>query len=180
MAEKYRDHARILGIDPSTTGFGFAVLEGNNRLVDWGLATLYSKDDEELLVRIDTLVRQYTPTAIALEDVTGRKKGVRNIRRLAQVRAYMEQRGIRCVLVSRADIRFALGLAEFATKHAVAERLATAFEELACLLPPPRRPWQSEDRRMNVFDALGVVYGCQGIRRFAKMNRPGIVGGSQS
>ena len=30
-------HFRILAIAPSTRGFGFAVLEGQDTLVDWGV-----------------------------------------------------------------------------------------------------------------------------------------------
>ena len=33
-------HYRILSIAPSTRGFGYAVLEGKDTLVDWGVKTV--------------------------------------------------------------------------------------------------------------------------------------------
>jgi hypothetical protein len=44
------------------------------------------------------------------------------------------------------------------TKHALAETLAQRFpEELGFRLPPKRRPWMSEDSRMNIFAAVGLA-----------------------
>ena len=44
------------------------------------------------------------------------------------------------------------------TKHALAEILAKRFpEELATRLPPKRRPWTSEDYRMDILDAVALV-----------------------
>jgi hypothetical protein len=44
------------------------------------------------------------------------------------------------------------------TKHALAEMLAGRFpEELASRLPPKRRPWMSEDYRMDIFDAVALA-----------------------
>ena len=37
MSRAYTKDIRVLAIDPSTRGFGFAVLEGPNRLIDWGV-----------------------------------------------------------------------------------------------------------------------------------------------
>ena len=33
-------HFRILAIAPSSRGFGFAVLEGQEKLVDWGVKSI--------------------------------------------------------------------------------------------------------------------------------------------
>ena len=44
------------------------------------------------------------------------------------------------------------------TKHVLAEIIAKRFpEELGSRLPPKRRPWMSEDYRMNIFDAVALV-----------------------
>ena len=44
------------------------------------------------------------------------------------------------------------------TKQASAEALAAKFPvELASRLPPKRRPWMSEDPRMDIFDAVGLA-----------------------
>jgi hypothetical protein len=44
------------------------------------------------------------------------------------------------------------------TKFAVAQALAGKFPaELGKRLPPKRRPWMSEDPRMDIFDAVGLA-----------------------
>ncbi len=44
------------------------------------------------------------------------------------------------------------------TKHEMAEMLARNFPaELINKLPPKRRPWENEDGRMDIFDAVGLT-----------------------
>ncbi|MCX6925726.1 MAG: hypothetical protein NT154_21315, partial [Verrucomicrobia bacterium] len=44
------------------------------------------------------------------------------------------------------------------TKHALAEIIAQRFpEELGFRVPPKRRPWMSEDFRMDIFDAVALA-----------------------
>jgi len=44
MSIKNEKVIRVLAIDPSTRGFGFAVLEGPSRLIDWGVKETRSKN----------------------------------------------------------------------------------------------------------------------------------------
>ncbi|HUZ92890.1 MAG TPA: hypothetical protein VNG29_02730 [Candidatus Paceibacterota bacterium] len=45
-------------------------------------------------------------------------------------------------------------------KDRIASAVAEQFPELLLILPPKRRPWQSEDYRMTIFDAaaVGIAY----------------------
>ena len=45
-------------------------------------------------------------------------------------------------------------------KDQIASAVAEQFPELLSILPPKRRPWQSEDYRMTIFDAaaVGIAY----------------------
>jgi hypothetical protein len=61
-------------------------------------------------------------------------------------------------LFSGKQLRIALLDDVKGTKHEMAEMLAKEFPvELANKLPPKRRPWQSEDGRTDIFDAVGLV-----------------------
>lgn len=155
-------HARAIGIAPSSNGFGFAVLEGGVRLLDWGWARLHSNQDEELLVRVQALVQRYGPTSIALEDVSGTRKGARAARRIDAITRVAKQRHIECDLVPRIQIRHATGLSDKVSKYEVAQAIMTTFQELETLLPPPKEAWQSEDKRMSVFDAIALLVGATG------------------
>ena len=162
MKADHRPHIRVISIYPCHRGFGFAVLEGV-RLVDWGIAKLYSKKDEEFLARVERMIDRYHPSHLALEDHTNsrRREGVQ--KRVNTALGYGKLRGIRTVLVARAEARSAVGLSDRTTNHELALRIAELFPELATNLPRKRRPWESEAERMNVFQAVGLaVVRCSG------------------
>src|SRR5712672_348599 len=61
---------RILGIAPSTRGFGFAVLEPQNTLVDWGVKTVKGEKNSATIARIEDLILQYQPDVITVPTVS--------------------------------------------------------------------------------------------------------------
>ena len=63
---------RILAVDPSTRGFGFAVLEGPERLVDWGVKEARDNKHVKCLGQIEKLIKQYEPDAIVVEDAAAK------------------------------------------------------------------------------------------------------------
>src|SRR6266571_905900 len=71
---------RVLAVDPSTRGFGFAVLEGPNRLIDWGVKETKTNKNARTLKLIDDLMDRYQPSVIVVEDYAG--KGSRRCRRI--------------------------------------------------------------------------------------------------
>jgi Holliday junction resolvasome RuvABC endonuclease subunit len=150
-------YSRILAIDPSTKGFGFALIEGKGRLIDWGVARLYSSSGEEFLARVETMIDRYRPSGIVVEDLSSTRRGERAKRRIETAIGYARLREVHPSLASRGEVRACLGLGTHATKHETATRITEVFPELEMLLPPKRKPWMSEDERMNVFDAVGLA-----------------------
>jgi hypothetical protein len=79
--------------------------------------------------------------------------------------------------------RMFLGQVE-CTKHAIAQILAKRFpEELGFLLPPKRRPWMSEDYRMDIFEAISLALAAYGKRTAVEKsenqpNRPAMTNAS--
>lgn len=152
--------ARVLAVDPSTRGFGFAVLEANGRLIEWGAAVLRTKNDSEFLVRVDEFIRRYEPACIAVED--NPKRGERALRRIERLVGYAHLKEIDRCLITRGDVERRLGTAPN-SKYGIALELCRRYPELTRLLPPKRRPWMSEDERMNVFDAVGLGITALGL-----------------
>jgi len=156
-------HSRILAISPSTRGFGYAVLETADTLVDWGVKSVKGDKNAQCLAKVEELIAHYSPGVLVLPDVT-----VINTRRASRIRLLGDQI---IALASMYNLRVPVFSAEqvkktfFAdcegTKYGIAEILAKRFpEELGFRLPPKRRPWMSEDYRMDIFDAvaLALVY----------------------
>ena len=149
-------YVRVLAIDPSTKGFGFAVLEGGKRLVDWGVARVWAQSDNEFLARVEFLLVRYKPAVVVLEDVKGGRRSARTIRRIDLVTQHANRSGWRLVQVPQSALRARLRGAG-STKHEIATAIAGLFPELEPHVPRPRKPWMSEDERMNVFDAVALA-----------------------
>lgn len=148
----------VLGIAPSTRGFGFAVLEGPDMLVDWGVTTLTGDKNARALRRIDKLVRLYTPDVIVLHDISVCRR-VARIRELhQQIVALASENRIQVALLSPEAIRGVFFKDGKGTKQEIAEILAKRLPyELASRLPPKRKPWMTEDHRMDLFSAVTLV-----------------------
>jgi hypothetical protein len=53
-------HPRILAVAPSTRGFGFAVLEGQGTLVDWGVKLVTGDKNDGAIRKVKEMI---TPSA---------------------------------------------------------------------------------------------------------------------
>lgn len=161
-------HDCALAITPSSRGFGFAVLGGGNTLVDWGVKAIKGDKNSQSLEKVGQLLQHYRPTVLVLHDYS-----TKNSRRSSRVQSLgrdlvtmAKGSGLRLRILSRAQVSRAFCGHEAATKREVAELIANRFpEELGSRLPPKRRPWMSEDSRMDIFDAVALVIGMQKKRR---------------
>src|SRR6266540_1403091 len=80
MSGRAKSETRVLAIDPSTRGFGFAVLERPDRLIDWGVKETRADKNQRSLKLIAELIDQYEPQVVVLEDYAG--KGSRRCGRI--------------------------------------------------------------------------------------------------
>ena len=160
MIKIYPKFFRIVAIAPSTLGFGFAGLEGEETLVDWGVKSVEGDKNARCLAKVDEMIAHYQPDAIVLQDHS-RKNSRRSarIRTLGrQIVALAKHRKVRVKLFSNEQVRRLFFADGKGTKHALAEILAKRFPaELGFRLPPKRRPWMSEDSRMDIFDAVALA-----------------------
>jgi len=149
----------VLAIDPSSQGFGFAALEGSSALIDWGAKSARTDKNPKGLLKVKDLIALYHPQVIVLENPTS--KGSRRCRRiqhfLKSIRIIARAKRIKARAFSPSDMRRAFSLPASSTKHEIATIIARIFPELAPRLPPVRRPWMSQDYRMQIFDAVALA-----------------------
>jgi hypothetical protein len=156
MSERFR----ILAVSLSSRGFGYAVMEGNDRLIYFGKKIFTGEKNAKSLTQIDKLIIRSQPNVLALHDVkaegTRRDPRIKALHR--RVVALGKKHKIKVVKISGIELRTALLGNPKGTKHEMAELLAKQFpDELASRLPPKRRFYDSEDARMDIFDAGGLV-----------------------
>jgi len=151
---------RILAIAPLSRGLGYAVMEGPNKLVACGNKAVLRNKNAGALAWVNKFIKFYQPSILVLPDVQAK-----DTRRAARIKtlhlnivALAQKQQLKVRLVSVTQVRERLLGNPKGTKQAVAEALAKTFPvELASRLPPKRRPWMSEDPRMDIFDAVGLA-----------------------
>jgi Holliday junction resolvasome RuvABC endonuclease subunit len=150
---------RVLAIDPSTSGFSFAVMEGPEELIDWGIKAVKGDKNRESLKRVIQLIERYHPDVIVVEDYqhksSRRSRRVRHL--LKAIVAFASRKNLRVRRVSRSAVKKALPQDGSPTKHQIASELAHRFPELVPRLPRVRKPWMSEDPRMSIFDSVALA-----------------------
>ena len=151
---------RILAIAPLSRGLGYAVMEGPDKLLAAGNKVILRDKNAGALAWVEKFIRFYQPGVLVLPDVnaadTHRAQRIKTLHR--QLLGWAKKRQIKMKLISVTQQREQLLGNPKGTKHAMAKRLAEKFPvELEKRLPPKRRPWMSEDPRMDIFDAVGLA-----------------------
>lgn len=150
---------RVLAIDPISRGFGFAVLEGPDRLIDWGVVHVVADKHRGCLRIIGQLIDQYSPDFVAAENVTtpGSRRGVRVRKLVAALQTLAQDDRVTFRRISRRQIRRAFSTSGAGTKHQIATIIADLFPELRSRLPRPRKCYESADDRMAIFGAVALA-----------------------
>ncbi len=168
MKKPLPKYPRILAIAPSSRGFGYALVEGLNTLVDWEVKSVSGNKNAGTVAKVGELIAHYQPDVMVLEDTL-----VKPFRRAPRIRMLTKQlirlgncHKVKVALFSREKVRKAFFDDSKGTKHALAGILANKFpDELSFRLPPKRRPWMSEDYRMAIFDAVALALALRGSHR---------------
>ena len=150
---------RILAIALTARGFGYCVME-NQVILESGNKGVEGNKNSQSVYKIDKLFKQFLPSVLVLQDVNAagcrRAPRIKTLHR--QVVELAASRKIKVSLISGKMLRIALVGDAKGTKHEMAEFLAQKYPaELAAKLPPKRRPWENEDGRMDIFDAVGLA-----------------------
>lgn len=149
-----------MAVAPSTRGFGFAICDTPESFVDWGVKAVKGEKNSASLANVLKLIVQYQPDVLALTD-----HSLSDSRRSPRIKALSQEliglaasRNIKLALISNEKLRRFFFGDKKGTKDALAEILAQRFpKELGFRLPPKRRPWMSEDYRMDIFDAMALI-----------------------
>lgn len=158
-------HDLVLAVYPFSRGFAFAFLEGPESPFEWGVKEIRGRDkNARTVTEIKKLIDRYHPEVLVMEDAAhkGSRRTVR-IRRLYRSLAHLAATEyIDVYRYKTSDIQDYFAAAGARTKFEIAQAIALQIPAFAHRLPPPRKPWMSEDPRQSLFDALAlalVFYG---------------------
>jgi len=160
MNNNKQKYPRILAIAPSTRGFGFAVFEEQDTLVDWGVKRMTGDKNTRSVAKVKEMIIHYQPGMIVMEDTSSKtSRRVVRIRKLSQTLiALAASQKISVKLFAREIIQKVICPNSKGTRCEVANAITERFpEELGFLLPPKRSTCQSNDYRMDIFEAVALV-----------------------
>ena len=159
MNQSISKQVRILAIAPTARGFGYCVME-DGAILECGYKGAKKNKNAKSVSKIEKLMNQFLPSGLVLQDLDA--AGCRRAPRIKmlhrQVVGLAKQHKCKVTLISGKKLRRSLLDDEKGTKHEMAELLAQKYPvELTGKLPPKRRPWENEDGRMDMFDAVGLT-----------------------
>lgn len=147
---------RILSFDLRSRWLAYVVFEWPDRLLDCGMRKFIG---DHHVKPIADLLGTFRPSVAVLRTVArGDRRNVPGVRRAINlVRMEARRRSIPVETMSARLSRSYFRRYGRQTKYQIASFLAAHFPPLANRLPPPRKKWKPEDRRMSIFDAAEIA-----------------------
>lgn len=154
------DRALVLGLHPTSRGFGWAALDGPFSAFDHGLFTTKGREkNQRCLAQVEHLIEQFAPECLVLESFDA-KSSVRSkrIRELClAIVSRAAERGLTLAVYPRADVQDAFAALGARTRDEIAQVVARHLPMLAVRLPKKRGAGDSEDKRLAIFNAAALA-----------------------
>ena len=152
-------HDQVLAIHPTTTGFGWALFEGPLAPVDWGVVTAPRDRNTRCLARIQALLHRLRPAEIILEQFEGsparRSNRIRHLYR--SIVQLAQSVGIEPRIFAREVIAQVFASVGAKTRYEIAIAIAARIDAFSHKLPPKRKIWLPDDKRMGLFNAAALA-----------------------
>ena len=153
-------HLITLAIYFSTRGSSFVLFEGTLSPYDWGIFEVRGPRRQAKCERkVMQLLDRFEVDVVVLQNIgsDGTRRVFRVMTLNAAVEAAARRHGVPVFKYSRADVYATFASAGFSNKQTLAEVIAKHVPAFERHVPPPRKPWKSEDARMALFDAAALA-----------------------
>jgi len=158
-------HNRVFALDLHPLSFGYALFEGPDDLIDWGIKNFrhgVNAVKVPLDVKLGLLLDQYTPEVVVIRE----PKTVALKNMAETITALAKHRGIPMRIISRSSAQAAFPDVG-RNKYQIASVIAGRYPELSPRLGPRRKVWQAERYSMSIFVAAAI-----GLATFAGSAAP--------
>ena len=162
MGEKSIRGIIVLAVFPSRNGFGFAIFRGPWTVLGYGTRGFKAGKNKNThsLEKVAELIEIYRPDVVVLEDYRG--EGSRRYERtehlIRDIGGLARRKRISTSSYSRSMIRQCFSEFGAWTKQEIAEAIGDALPEFKLLVPRPLKIWEKEHARMQVFDAISLIF----------------------
>ncbi|HYD25210.1 MAG TPA: hypothetical protein VEB68_10460 [Croceibacterium sp.] len=147
---------RLFALHCSAKGFGFIVFEGE-AAYDWGTVTARGDKNAITLRKLVRLLDRFSPEALVLEEPSGVGRADRIVELHAAIETLCRSRNIGVYQYALSEIQRRFSRVGARTRQEIAEAVVRELDVLSPRLPNPRKPWQSEPRRLAIFSAAAIA-----------------------
>jgi len=153
------ENNNVLGVHPSSRGFGWALFESAVSPFDWGTVEVRNRKEGAIMARFKHLLKRHKPAVLALEQFEGEpaRRSPRIAKLAMRMAATARKRNIAVAILTRADIDLAFGGTGAKTRDEIAAFVARNVNALRDRLPKPRKVWDSEHPSRALFDAAACA-----------------------
>lgn len=155
-----RRYDLVLSIYITADGFAFVLFEGAALPLDWGATRQkpLGKNARSFEKLVD-LIERFRPDVIVLEKIVAAAThhSPRQVKLAIMLETYLEGLGIPFFRYSRDDIKRAFAHLPSTSKDAIAEAISKMVPALFRFVPPKRKPWEGQNKRMALFDAAALA-----------------------
>jgi Holliday junction resolvasome RuvABC endonuclease subunit len=157
----------VLGLHPSSRGFGWVLFEDALSPFDWGTVDIRRDKNANALRRIEALLDKHQPAVLAMErhDTANARRSQRIRRLYGAIVKCADIRGVGVRCYSRTEIAASPYLKGARTREEVAVAVAGCLDVLKPRLPKPRPIWVGERSGMALFCAAACALAYFGAER---------------
>lgn len=160
---KIDNNKLVLAIHPNTRGFGFALFQGSQKPLDWGVKEVREKNKKYKNIgcreKINDLINLYQPDVLVVEDYKGEgsRRHLRIQELIEDIHKLAKREKVAICSYSRGKICEVFSQFGAQTKYEIAKKIAEWLPVFETRMPPVRKAWMSEDYRMAIFDAVSLA-----------------------
>lgn len=148
----------IFALHANSRGFGYVVFDGPFAPYDWGTVSAKGDKNSVSLRKLEKMLDRFAPETLILEEACSVANRSDRIARLYKaIIALCQGRSVDVAIYRLGDIKACFATIGAKTRQEIAEAVARQLPALDHRVPKPRKPWQSESRRMPMFCAAALA-----------------------
>jgi hypothetical protein len=155
-----RRYNLVMAVFPNARGFAYVVFEGPFSPVDWGMSDVSGLYKNQRAIRlIAAALHRLSPDALILRGLgdvpLSRNRRLQSLNEA--IESLAETHGITSFKFTRGQIQRSFRFLGSPTRYAIVLAIAKRIPLFEQFVPPIRKIWKNEDRRMGLFDAAALA-----------------------
>lgn len=156
------DKQTVLALYPTRYGMGYAVFDGPEDLVDYGISYVQPMSNKKMMKKVKEYISFFNPAIVLCRNVNDLKKraGKRTKKLIDLICGEAKSQDLQVHSYTRSDIQNVFSQFGATTKYQIQKKIIEWYPVLKAYEFPKRGKWKSENHNTGVFDAvsLAIVY----------------------